>query len=272
MKVLALVLVVGLLLCGCEIRIPEETVGTAPGSTEPPAVFKIPSSPYQPEDFVQTEGFLECTKGNTVVGIDVSSYQETIDWEKVAASGVKFAIIRLGYRGYETGTLHEDEFAKQNLEGAKAAGLKVGAYFFSQAVSEQEAKTEASYALEILNGFVLDLPVVFDWEFVSDSARTGQVDRDTLTEATKAFCAEIERSGYRAMVYFNTSQAMFKLDLKELGAYPWWLAKYDLDMVFYCQVDLWQYTDQGSIPGIQGDVDIDLMFTDYGLGKELFGT
>ena len=97
------------------------------------------------------------------------------------------------------------------------------------------------------------------------------VDRDTLTAATVAFCQVVDSADYRPMVYFNTSQGRFRLNLEQLGEYPWWLAKYSLDAEFLCRVDLWQYTDQGTVPGIYGNVDIDLMFTDYGLGKEIFG-
>lgn len=263
MKRLAVLLVLVVCLTGCGIPLPQETVQ--------PQITPIPSSLYGPEDFVLVGDYLQCTAGNSVVGIDVSSHQQAIDWQLVAASGVEFAIIRLGYRGYESGTLHEDEFARMNLVGARAAGLKVGAYFFSQAVNAEEARAEAEYALDILDGFRLDLPLTFDWEYVSETARTGGVDARTLTDATHAFCQKVESAGYRAMVYFNTSQGQFRLELEELGAYPWWLAKYNMTSEFYCRVDLWQYTDQGSVPGIQGNVDIDLMFTDYGLGKEIFG-
>ena len=261
MKYLAVFLVLAVLLAGCST--PKEYVQ--------PQAEPVPQSLYQPEDFVLVGDYLQCTKGGTVVGIDVSSHQGDIDWQTVAASGVEFAFIRLGYRGYESGTLHEDEFARTNLLGAKAAGLKVGAYFFSQAVDSQEAIAEAVFALEILSGFPLDLPLVFDWEYVSESARTGNVDRETLTGATLAFCQAVDAADYRPMVYFNTSQGQFRLNLEELGEYPWWLAKYSLDTEFLCRVDLWQYTDQGSVPGIDGNVDIDLLFTDYGLGKEIFG-
>lgn len=263
MKRLAVFLLLALLLVGCSAGAPKEYVQ--------PQSKPVPESPYEPEDFVLVGDYLQCTKGGTVMGIDVSSHQGEIDWQTVAASGVKFAFIRLGYRGYESGTLHEDEFARTNLLGAKSAGLKVGAYFFSQAVDSQEAIAEAVYALEILSGFPLDLPLVFDWEYVSESARTGNVDRDTLTAATVAFCQVVDSADYRPMVYFNTSQGRFRLDLEQLGEYPWWLAKYSLDAEFLCRVDLWQYTDQGTVPGIYGNVDIDLMFTDYGLGKEIFG-
>ena len=265
MKILAMVLALALLLAGCAMMKTPVAPETKPQS------WVMPQSLYQPEDFVLVGDFLQCTIGSTVVGIDVSSHQGRIDWELVAASGVKFAFIRLGYRGYGDGSLNEDAYAQENLAGAKAAGLKVGAYFFSQAVDAQEAREEADYALEILNGFALDLPLVFDWEYISLEARTGTVGRTTLTEATVAFCDAVKEAGYGPMVYFNTNQGRFRLDLQALEEYPWWLAKYDMGTEFLCKVDLWQYTDQGSVPGINGNVDIDLMFTDYGLGKEIFG-
>ena len=261
MKRLAVILALAMMLVGCQL----------PQAAVQPQIQEIPSSPYYPEDFVLVGDYLQCTKGNTVVGIDVSSYQGQIDWKLVAASGVEFVFVRLGYRGYESGTLHEDAYARVNLAAARIAGLRVGAYFFSQAVSVEEAREEAAYALEILDGFRLDLPLGFDWEYVSEDARTGDVDPRVLTDATIAFCEKVKAAGYGAMVYFNTSQAQLRLELEELGAYPWWLAKYNMASEFICQVDLWQYTDQGSVPGIQGNVDIDLMFTDYGLGKEVFG-
>ena len=264
MKALAILLAVILLLAGCTVQEqpPQETESQA---------WVAPESLYKPEDFVLVGDFLQCTAGNAVVGIDVSSHQGQIDWNLVAASGVKFAFVRLGYRGYGDGSLNEDTYAKANLAGAKAAGLKVGAYFFSQAVNNTEALAEATFALGILDGFALDLPLVYDWEYINEDARTGKVNRATLTNATVVFCEAVKMCGYRPMVYFNTNQAIFRLKLETLENYPWWLAKYNMDSNFLCKVDLWQYTDQGSVPGITGNVDIDLMFTDYGLGKEIFG-
>jgi len=148
MRRLAVFFLLAVLLAGCSVGTPTETT---PNFDD----WRLPESLYKPEDFVLVGDYLQCTKGNTVVGIDVSSHQGEIDWQAVAASGIKFAFIRLGYRGYESGTLHEDEFARSNLAGAKAAGLKVGAYFFSQAVDTEEAIAEAVYATKILNGFAL---------------------------------------------------------------------------------------------------------------------
>ncbi len=254
-----LAVLLAVLLVGC----------TAPAQPEEPP-YTLPQSLYTPQDFTSMGGYLVCTAGQTVTGIDVSSHQGLIDWQQVADAGIRFAFVRLGYRGYESGVLQNDLYVDMNLQGAKAAGLAVGAYFFSQAVTVEEAQEEAAFALRILGGFSLELPLVFDWEYVSETARTAHVDNATVTACTLAFCQAVEQAGYRPAVYFNTHQ-LGKLAMEELQEYPWWYAKYDLEAGFPCKVDLWQYTDEGSVPGIDAKVDINLMFTDYGLGKELFG-
>ncbi len=266
MKGILSILLAAVLLSGCAaVELPPETTAPAP--------WVLPESPYTPGDFVMEGDFLTCTAGVAVAGIDVSSHQGAIDWQQVAEAGIQFAFVRIGYRGYDTGAILPDTRAEENLKGAQAAGLLVGAYFFSQAVSIQEAREEALFAMDRLKeiGVELDLPLVYDWEYVSETARTGNVDRETLTACTLAFCKAAQARGYEPMVYFNTSQGRDLLELEKLEEYPWWLAKYDLDGEFLCQVDLWQYTNQGQVPGIQGKVDIDLMFADYGLGQRFFG-
>lgn len=191
-----------------------------------------------------------------VPGIDVSSHQGQIDWEQVAASGVEFAMIRLGYRGYDTGSLHIDERAAENLAGARAAGLKIGAYFFSQAVDADEARQEAELALEILDGMALDMPLTYDWEYVSGDARTGDVTAQTLEQCVYVFCGAVEAAGYSPMVYFNRDLSQTRLDLRKVRQYPFWLALYEQELAFPYEVAIWQYTDQGRVPGIEGDVDL----------------
>lgn len=252
MKKIAVIMAVLLLLSGCAA--PEVPVVT----TEPP--YTLPPSPYVPEDFIYAGDYLSCAAGETVMGIDVSSHQEEIDWQEVAASGVKFAFIRLGYRGYDSGTLHTDEYAQKNLNAARNAGIQIGAYFFSQAVTVEEAEEEARYALEILNKLSLDLPLVYDWEYVSDTARTANVDRRTLTDCTKAFCRQVEYGGFEPMVYFNVSQARHLLYLEELTEFRFWLAQYLPGLDFAYRVDFWQYTGQGTVPGIEVPVDLNLWF------------
>jgi len=220
----------------------------------------IPPNPYQASDFAESDGYKTCLAGKSMHGIDVSYWQGDIDWEKVKQSGVEFVMIRLGWRGSKDGELSADENVYQNLQGASEAGLLIGGYFFSQAVNTQEAREEAAYALEILNGFPVDMPIVYDWEYLNEEARTAHVGARTLTDCTKAFCREIEEAGYEAMIYFNPAQAHKKMYLGELTDYRFWLAMYDSEMDYPYRVDMWQYSCTGSVPGIQGDVDLNLYF------------
>ena len=220
----------------------------------------LTDNPYSPEDFATVGGYVTCTAGPTRRGIDVSAHQGNIDWERVRAEGFDFAFIRIGYRGYSVGDIYPDEYARENLAEAKAAGFDVGVYFYAQAISIEEAKQEAQWCLDFLAGENLQLPVVYDWEYVSPSARTGGMDKATLTECAKTFCAAIETAGYTPMIYFNNHVSRDLLDLKALEQYPFWLAQYKDQMDYPYQVDFWQYTESGKVPGIEGDVDIDLMF------------
>lgn len=218
-------------------------------------------NPFRDTDFVYDDrGFLNCLSGESVPGIDVSSHQGIIDWPAVKEAGVEFAIIRVGYRGYNSGTIHPDERAAQNLADAKAAGLKIGAYFFSQALTEQEAIEEARFALKMLEGVKLDLPLVYDWEYVSESARTGSMGSEMLMACIHAFCGEVAKAGYDPMVYFNQDLAKNLLDLTALTEYPFWLAMYDDRMTFPYKIRFWQYSDEGSVAGIEGNVDLNLYF------------
>lgn len=235
-------------------------VNTGEENLPEPTLPPPPANPYGPEDFVYENGYLKCTAGTSVLGIDVSSYQGQVDWQQVKEAGVEFVMIRVGYRGYKTPKIHEDPYAQTNYEGAKAAGLKVGAYFFSQAVHKFEAKTEAEFMLRAVADWELDLPLVYDWEYVSEEARTGNMDARTVTDCTLMFCRVIEQAGYEPMVYFNTHQARKHLYLPELTDYPFWLAMYTDQMTYDYKVTMWQYTNQGKVPGIAGDVDLNLWF------------
>ena len=217
-------------------------------------------NPYAPTDFTAEGAYVTCTAGPTTMGIDFSEHQGEIDWKEVRAAGFDFVFIRIGYRGYSVGEIFTDELARENLAAAKAAGFDVGVYFYAQAISTEEALEEAQWCLEFLSGESLDLPVVYDWEYVSPTARTGSVDRATLTACVKAFCEEIENNGYESMIYFNNHISRDLLDLEAVAEYPFWLAQYRDQMDFPHRIDLWQYTESGSVPGIDENVDIDLMF------------
>ena len=244
---------------------PPAVVPTVP-EIDPDTGEKLPEpekNPYGKLDFQYEGRYLGCIKAGTMPGIDVSYYQGEIDWEKVKASGIEFAIIRLGYRGYGAeGKLVEDKMAFDNLEGALEAGLKVGVYFFSQAVSVEEALEEADFVLKRIGKYDITMPVVYDWEYISEEARTANVDPRTLTDCYLAFCGKIEEAGYTPMAYFNTYQSRKMMYLTELEQYPFWLALYSDRMTYPYRIEMWQYTDSGRVPGIQGNVDINLMFTD----------
>lgn len=255
LPILGTVVVIGIVIAGFLNR-PEP-------QPEPATQPTLPANPYSAEDFAYDDrGYLTCTAGKTRLGLDVSEHQQQVDWQQVADAGMEFAFVRLGYRGYTEGGVYEDGYAAANLTGAKSAGLQVGAYFYSQAVTVEEAREEARFCVDFLKEHSIDLPVVFDWEFVSTDARTGQMDRQTLTDCAIAFCQTVEQAGYDAMVYFNPHIAENFLDLLALEDYGFWLSQYDGQMDFPHRVDFWQYTPSGSVPGITGDVDINLWFVE----------
>lgn len=227
-------------------------------STE--AATVLPTNPYGPEDFrVEENGYITCLTGESRHGIDVSEWQGDIDWQQVKDSGVEFAIIRLGYRRSETGELCTDERALANLQGAAEAGIPTGAYFFSQAVSTQEALEEAEYALSLLEGYTLTYPLIYDWEYLGEEARTADVDARTLTDCIKTFCSRVEEAGFQSMIYFNPHfHENEVLYLEELTDYHFWLAMYDTQMDYPYQIDMWQYSCTGTVPGITGEVDLNL--------------
>ena len=194
------------------------------------------------------------------LGIDVSHYQGDIDWQKVKAAGIEFVFVRLGYRGYgQDGVLKMDTNFEKNMEGARAAGLDVGVYFFAQAVNETEAVEEAEFVLEHLMEYDLQMPVVYDPEsVVHEEARTDNVTGEQFTKNTKVFCETIEKSGYDAMVYCNMTWQAFKLDLEVLEEYPIWYADYEEYPQTPYHFEIWQYSNEGTVDGIQGNVDLNI--------------
>lgn len=241
------------LLTGRTPAIAEEA---ATDTSFPPPLENV----FSPQDFGYEGEYLTCLTAPCVRGIDVSTHQKEIDWVQVKDAGFDFVMIRLGYRGSIEGFLFEDEWAQENYRGAKAAGLKVGGYFFSQSISVEEAIEEACYALQIAEGWELDMPIVYDWELLTQTYRNGHVDARMLTEYSKAFCKTIENAGYDSMVYFNPDQTRNQIYLEELTDYGFWLAMYSDEMDYPYKVDMWQYTCEGSVPGISGNVDINLYF------------
>lgn len=195
-------------------------------------------------------------------GVDVSDHQGWIDWNAVSGDDIDFAYIRLGNRGYTEGAIFEDQYYEYNIDSAHDAGLDVGVYFFSQAINEEEAREEAEFVLEKLNGRTLELPIAWDHEVVEDpSGRANNIDRETLTKCAQAFFDVIEAAGYKTILYGNTHD-LARIDLEALNAEPLWLAEYGVDKPTpKLDLALWQYTNGATVAGIDGAVDLDIRFT-----------
>lgn len=195
-------------------------------------------------------------------GIDVSEHQGDIDWGRVKAAGYDFAFLRIGYRGYgEQGTLCADAKFQQNIVNAHNAGVEVGVYLFSQAVSEDEALQEAGLVLEQLQGHSLELPVVFDPERIrDDAARTDNVTGEQFTKNTVLFCEKMKEAGYQPMIYSNMVWEAFEYDMEALADYPIWYADYEPVPQTPYYFSFWQYSEKGSVDGIAGNVDLNVQF------------
>lgn len=220
-----------------------------------------------------------------IQGIDVSRHQKYINWEQVKASGMDFAMIRVGYRGYGTGVICADEYFEQNVQNALAAGMKVGIYFFSQALTEQEAREEASYTVNMIQKYHITYPVVFDWE-TAPGYRTYDVSmsKSYMNSLADAFCGIVEGQGYIPMVYSNTSDFTNRFDYDSIAAkYYIWYARYPScygGNVWYSsgdrlpnydnniQFNMWQYMSDGTVPGVNGNCDVNVTFLDFGIVRE----
>lgn len=203
----------------------------------------------------------------SLVGIDVSRYQSTIDWAAVKNSGIDFAIIRVGFRGYGTkGSLCVDDNYKVNIEGALAAGLDVGLYFYSQATTVDEAVEEASVAVENAKGYNLTYPIYCDTEFAC-SDRTGRADTlsaSTRTDCVVAFCEAVKNAGFKPGVYASKSFFEHNLQFSRISDYNIWLAHYTSGQTtFGYPYKVWQYTPKASVNGIKGNVDLNISYYDY---------
>ena len=199
--------------------------------------------------------------GSSVLGIDVSYAQGAIDWNRVAKAGIKFAIIRAAFRGYGTGRIVADEWFERNIKGAAAAGIKVGVYFFSQAVNEKEGAEEADHIINQIRNYKVTLPVVIDTEYVSDSrARGNLISKEIRTAAVKAFCERSLQRGYTPMIYASTSWLNNQLDMSKLSVYKVWVAQYYSRVTYNGKYQCWQYTSSGHVAGINTKVDMNYWY------------
>ena len=266
---MCLLLLTGLAACRFVEPQPEEETTTVReyvtdlNGKEVPVFENVERSSFDHTKFLKTEnGRMTYTDDafDTLTGIDVSVFQGEIDWNAVAADGIDYVMLRIGGRGYgPDGALYEDTKFADNFNGARAAGLQVGVYFFSQAVTIEEAAQEAQFVLSLLNGAALDFPVAFDWEHVDDaSARTASMTGAQVTSFAKAFCDAITASGYQAVIYFNREHGYFNYELSLIADYHFWYAEYADVPSFVYDYKMWQYTETGRVNGIQGNVDLNI--------------
>ncbi len=207
-----------------------------------------------------SDGSLSQSSGST--GIDVSKWQGTIDWGAVASSGISFAIIRAGYRGSSTGALIEDPYFKQNIKGATNAGIKVGVYFFTQAITEAEAVEEASMVLSLVSGYKITYPIFIDTESATNGRANG-LSTSARTAIVSAFCKTIKNAGYTPGVYASKSWYTSKLNASSLSSYCIWVAQYNSSCTYTGKYNMWQYSSTGSVSGISGNVDMNISYLGY---------
>ena len=205
-----------------------------------------------------SDGVLQAGSGN--LGIDVSKWNGSIDWNKVKNSGINYVIIRCGYRGSTTGALIEDPTFRKNIKGATAAGLKVGIYFFTQATNEVEAVEEASMTLSLISGYKISYPVFLDVE--GSGGRGDAIDAATRTKVINAYCQTIRNSGYTPGVYANKTWLEKRFSPSAISA-KIWLAQYATKPSYGGGYQMWQYTSKGKVNGIGGNVDMNLSYLGY---------
>ncbi|MGL5260607.1 MAG: glycoside hydrolase family 25 protein [Lachnospiraceae bacterium] len=195
-------------------------------------------------------------------GIDVSKFQGTIDWKKVKNDGIEYAIIRLGFRGYESGKIVLDETYLYNIKGSLEAGIDTGVYFFTEALTESEAIEEAEFVIENLNGYNIKMPVVIDVEESAslEKTRTKNLSKEQRTKNVIAFCEKIKEAGYEPMIYGNLKSFMIMLEFDQLESYEKWFAYYRYPLNFPYNIKMWQYTASGKVDGISENTDINIMF------------
>lgn len=203
---------------------------------------------------------LQNTTANSSVGIDVSKWNQDIDWSRVKNAGVEFAIIRAGYRGSTTGSLVVDPYFEQNIKGATEADVLTGVYFFTQAVNEVEAVEEASMVIELLKKYEIQYPVFIDTEGAGGNGRADSLDVATRTAVCEAFCSTIANEGYNAGVYASRNWYNTRLEAERLEKYYIWLAEYRSEPLYEGSYQMWQYTSKGSIDGIEGNVDVNISY------------
>lgn len=200
--------------------------------------------------------------GQKSMGIDVSHHQGKINWAQVKASGVEFAIIRVGYRGQTSGGIYEDAYFKTNMNGAISNGIKVGVYFYSTAINENEALEEAAWVVKKIAPYSITYPVVYDFEDFN-AKRCVNVGGAQATSNALTYLNFVKANGYEPMMYANKNDITTKMSRSSFSC-KFWLAHYTSQTDYTGNVNMWQYTSKGTVPGISGWVDMNIAYFNYG--------
>ena len=224
--------------------------------------FTYPTYNEEEKEWKGTATYMAGEEKEAKKGVDVSTFQGKVDWKKVKKAGMEFAIIRLGFRGYESGKIVLDSQFENNIEGSIKAGLDTGVYFFTEALTEEEAIEEAEFVIENLKDYKINMPVVIDVEESANTekTRTRDLTADQRTKNVIAFCERIKKEGYDVMIYGNLKSFMIMMNFEELEQYDKWFAYYRYPFHFPYKIKMWQYTAYERIDGIDGKADVNLMF------------
>lgn len=234
-----------------------------------PILSELAKNNYMDENFIQDDdGIITYNDNGTVIshmGVDASKFQGSIDFKKLKEQGVEFAMLRCGFRSYGNGILNTDSSFDTFAKDAIKNDIKIGAYFFSSAVTTDEAIEEADYVLDIIKPYKVTYPVVIDFEEISgDSYRQENLSEQELTDIIIAFCDRIEKAGYKPMIYSNLKGFVGRLDLTRLEKYEKWFAYYSDIPYFPYEYSIWQYSDSAKLDGVSGNtIDLDISFKDY---------
>lgn len=271
---ISLILILAVFLCSCgknQQFSSEPSVTTLPQETQAHSTFESSNTEtssvdesFKEENFVKDGQFINYVENGqkkTIQGIDVSEYNTDIDFQTVKNEGIDFVMVRLGGRGYgDSGALYPDKKALEYIESAKSAGLKVGGYFFSQAINEREAEEEAEYVISLLEDLTLDMPIGFDWETIKDdTARTDNLDNQSLTDCAAAFCRKINATGKYSSIIYAKADVLSRYNKKDLADCDFWLSEYADKPSVLEGYSMWQYSETAEINGV-GTTDLNLCF------------
>ncbi len=231
---------------------------------------QISVNPYNTENFRIDNGFMAYFDENgekiSHLGCDLSYHNKYVNFDELAASGCEFVMLRCGYRGYSAGGLAKDEKFEQYASEAERVGLKLGVYFFTQALTVEEAEEEAEYTIKLIENHKISYPVAFDTEYIDDEtarSNTTEISDELRTEIITTFCEKIKEAGYYPMVYASENWIRRYMNVEQLRQYDFWAPQYLEENDFLYDFTMWQYTDKGSIPGVKGEVDLDISMVDY---------